>query len=151
MRSSVALFALALGTVLFVSPCNAQAPAQGAAAKECFWLHAQPAADPGGAIKPLAEMLIKGEGGPADPKRAVSLLTNWRGSDVCQRRARNALHRRQIGATRPKKGIDLSLEIFTAGRLGPVVLRRELQSPPRSIWSASMAPAPGHVHTVIGL
>lgn len=30
--------------------------------------------DPGGAIAPLAEMLIAGEGGPADPKRAVSLL-----------------------------------------------------------------------------
>ena len=30
--------------------------------------------DPGGAIVPLAEMLIAGEGGPADPKRAMSLL-----------------------------------------------------------------------------
>ncbi|NOJ38387.1 hypothetical protein [Bradyrhizobium australiense] len=30
--------------------------------------------DPGGAIVPLAEMLIAGEGGPAHPKRAVSLL-----------------------------------------------------------------------------
>jgi TPR repeat protein len=30
--------------------------------------------DPGGAIVPLAEMLISGEGGPADPKRALSLL-----------------------------------------------------------------------------
>jgi TPR repeat protein len=30
--------------------------------------------DPGGAIVPLAEMLIAGEGGPADPTRAVSLL-----------------------------------------------------------------------------
>lgn len=30
--------------------------------------------DPGGAIVPLAQMLISGEGGPADPKRAVSLL-----------------------------------------------------------------------------
>jgi len=30
--------------------------------------------DPGGAIVPLAQMLIAGEGGPADPKRAVSLL-----------------------------------------------------------------------------
>lgn len=27
-------------------------------------------------------MLIKGEGGPADPKRAVSLLSSWRASDV---------------------------------------------------------------------
>jgi len=31
-------------------------------------------ADPGGAIVPLAQMLIAGEGGPADPKRAVSLV-----------------------------------------------------------------------------
>jgi TPR repeat protein len=31
--------------------------------------------DPGGAIVPLAEMLIAGEGGPADPKRALSMLT----------------------------------------------------------------------------
>ena len=31
-------------------------------------------ADPGGAIVPLAQMLIAGEGGPADPRRAVSLL-----------------------------------------------------------------------------
>jgi len=31
--------------------------------------------DPGGATVPLAEMLIAGEGGPADPRRAVSLLT----------------------------------------------------------------------------
>jgi len=30
--------------------------------------------DPGGAPAPLAEMLIAGEGGPADPKRAVTLL-----------------------------------------------------------------------------
>jgi TPR repeat protein len=30
--------------------------------------------DPGGATVPLAEMLIAGEGGPPDPKRAVSLL-----------------------------------------------------------------------------
>jgi TPR repeat protein len=30
--------------------------------------------DPGGATPPLAEMLIAGEGGPADPKRALSLL-----------------------------------------------------------------------------
>ena len=30
--------------------------------------------DPGGAIAPLAEMLIAGEGGPVDPKRALSLL-----------------------------------------------------------------------------
>jgi TPR repeat protein len=30
--------------------------------------------DPGGAIVPLAQMLIAGEGGPADPKRAVSLI-----------------------------------------------------------------------------
>ena len=30
--------------------------------------------DPGGATVPLAEMLIAGEGGPADPKRALSLL-----------------------------------------------------------------------------
>ncbi|MDI1262959.1 MAG: hypothetical protein PS018_06855 [bacterium] len=37
--------------------------------------------DPGGAIAPLAEMLIAGEGGPADPKRALSMLKgtsdNW--------------------------------------------------------------------------
>ena len=38
--------------------------------------------DPGGAIPPLADMLIKGEGGPADSKRAVSLLSNVRGSDA---------------------------------------------------------------------
>jgi TPR repeat protein len=36
--------------------------------------------DPGGAIVPLAEMLIAGEGGPADPKRAVSLLKGPRDS-----------------------------------------------------------------------
>jgi TPR repeat protein len=30
--------------------------------------------DPGGAIAPLAEMLIAGEGGPADPKRALAML-----------------------------------------------------------------------------
>ncbi len=30
--------------------------------------------DPGGATPPLAEMLIAGEGGPADPRRALSLL-----------------------------------------------------------------------------
>jgi TPR repeat protein len=37
---------------------------------------------PGGAIPPLADMLIKGEGGRADPKRAVSLLGGRRASDV---------------------------------------------------------------------
>jgi TPR repeat protein len=31
--------------------------------------------DPGGATPVLAEMLIKGEGGPADPKRALKMLT----------------------------------------------------------------------------
>jgi hypothetical protein len=31
--------------------------------------------DPGGATPVLAEMLIKGEGGPADPKRALKILT----------------------------------------------------------------------------
>ncbi|MGZ6023245.1 MAG: tetratricopeptide repeat protein, partial [Rhizomicrobium sp.] len=36
----------------------------------------------GGAIPPLADMLIKGEGGPADPKRAVSLITGRSASDV---------------------------------------------------------------------
>jgi hypothetical protein len=30
--------------------------------------------DPGGAVVPLAQMLIAGEGGPTDPKRALSLL-----------------------------------------------------------------------------
>jgi TPR repeat protein len=34
--------------------------------------------DPGGAKPALAEMLIAGEGGPADPKRAVSLLKGTR-------------------------------------------------------------------------
>jgi hypothetical protein len=37
--------------------------------------------DPGGAVVPLAQMLIAGEGGPADPKGALSLLRgasdNW--------------------------------------------------------------------------
>jgi hypothetical protein len=36
----------------------------------------------GGAIPPLADMLIKGEGGPANPKRTVSLLAGRRASDV---------------------------------------------------------------------
>jgi TPR repeat protein len=36
--------------------------------------------DPGGAIVPLAEMLIAGEGGPSDPKRALSLLKGTRDS-----------------------------------------------------------------------
>jgi len=38
--------------------------------------------DPGGAIPPLADMLFRGEGGSVDSKRAVSLLSGWRGSDV---------------------------------------------------------------------
>lgn len=37
---------------------------------------------PGGAIPPLADMLIRGEGGRADLKRAVSLLGGRRASDV---------------------------------------------------------------------
>ncbi len=36
----------------------------------------------GAVIPPLVDMLIKGEGGPADPKRAVSLLTGRYASDV---------------------------------------------------------------------
>jgi TPR repeat protein len=36
----------------------------------------------GGAIPPLADMLIKGEGSPANPKRTVSLLAGRRASDV---------------------------------------------------------------------
>jgi tetratricopeptide (TPR) repeat protein len=42
-RKSLALFALALGTMHFVAPCAAQPLAQGAAAKECLRLNAQPA------------------------------------------------------------------------------------------------------------
>jgi tetratricopeptide (TPR) repeat protein len=65
--------------------------------------------DPGGAIPPLAEMLITGEGGPADPKRAVSLVNSWRASDVP--RVRGALGLLYIeGKLLPrdlKKGIDL--------------------------------------------
>ncbi len=34
--------------------------------------------DPGGAAAPLAEMLIAGEGGPADPRRALSLIKGTR-------------------------------------------------------------------------
>ena len=37
---------------------------------------------PGHAIPPLADMLIKGEGGPRDAKRALSLLTGRLASDV---------------------------------------------------------------------
>jgi TPR repeat protein len=37
---------------------------------------------PGAAIPPLADMLIKGEGGKADPKRAVSLITRRNAQDV---------------------------------------------------------------------
>ena len=44
----------------------------------------------GGAIPPLADMLIKGEGGPANPKRAVSLLGGRRVSDVPGVKARSA-------------------------------------------------------------
>lgn len=42
--------------------------------------------DPGGAIVPLAKMLIAGEGGPTDPRRAVSLLKglwdSWKAKGV---------------------------------------------------------------------
>jgi TPR repeat protein len=37
-------------------------------------LEANLRSDPGGATPPLADMLIKGEGGPADPARALTLL-----------------------------------------------------------------------------
>ena len=37
---------------------------------------------PGHAVPPLADMLIKGEGGPADPKRAVALLNSTLVADV---------------------------------------------------------------------
>ena len=40
--------------------------------------------DPGGATVPLAEMLIAGEGGPADPKRALSLLKGTSDSWMAQ-------------------------------------------------------------------
>ena len=61
--------------------------------------------DPGGAIPPLADMLIKGEGGPADPKRAVSsALQRARLRRARrQRRGRHALYRRQTGAAGSEK------------------------------------------------
>ena len=34
--------------------------------------------EPGGALAPLADMLIKGDGGPKDERRALSLLQGWR-------------------------------------------------------------------------
>ena len=37
---------------------------------------------PGAALAPLSDMLIKGEGGPKDEKRALSLLQGWRASDA---------------------------------------------------------------------
>jgi len=59
----------------------------------------------GGAIPPLADMLIKGEGGPADPRRAVALLNDRRYSDVPGIRGarRRTLHRRQTGAARSQE------------------------------------------------
>ena len=37
---------------------------------------------PGAALAPLSSMLINGEGGPKDEKRALSLLQGWRASDA---------------------------------------------------------------------
>ena len=37
---------------------------------------------PGHALAPLSDMLIKGEGGPKDEKRGVSILKGWRASDA---------------------------------------------------------------------
>jgi TPR repeat protein len=37
---------------------------------------------PGHALAPLSDMLIKGEGGPKDEKRALKLLQGWRASDA---------------------------------------------------------------------
>ena len=60
--------------------------------------------DPGGAIVPLAEMLIAGEGGPADPKRAMSLLKGASDSWMAEGNAGAAHARRQTGAARRPGG-----------------------------------------------
>jgi TPR repeat protein len=64
---------------------------------------------PGAAIPPLADMLIKGEGGPADTKRAVELLSGRSASDVPG--VRGALGRLYIeGKLVPRdmqKGVEL--------------------------------------------
>ena len=56
--------------------------------------------DPGGATPLLAEMLIAGEGGPADPQRALKLLKAPSGHRRREGRARASLSRRQTGAAR---------------------------------------------------
>jgi TPR repeat protein len=63
----------------------------------------------GAVVPPLADMLIKGEGGPADPERAVKLLAGGYANDVPG--VRGALGRLYIeGKIVPrdlKKGVDL--------------------------------------------
>jgi TPR repeat protein len=59
----------------------------------------------GAALPTLADMLIKGEGGDADPKRALKLLqSNATASGVAAIGFKLALSRRPAGATRSAKG-----------------------------------------------
>jgi hypothetical protein len=57
-------------------PCNPRAEA-GPPAKRAL-LEQGLSGNAGAAVPPLADMLIRGEGSPADARRAVSLLTDRR-------------------------------------------------------------------------
>ena len=69
---------------------------------------------PGHAIPTLSQMLIEGEGGPKDEKRAIALLTGRRASDVGAVKA--ALGRLMIeGRVVPQKNVPEGIQLLTLG------------------------------------
>jgi TPR repeat protein len=77
--------------------------------------------DPGGAIPPLAEMLMSGEGGPADPKRALSLLKSTRTS-----RAEAALGRLHLEGKLVPHDVQEAARRLFLGSAWDVDVQREL-------------------------
>ena len=77
--------------------------------------------DPGGAIPPLAEMLIAGEGGPADPRRAVSLLKSTRTP-----RAEAALGRLHLEGKLVPRDVQQAAKLISYGGQWDLNVRLEL-------------------------
>ena len=97
--------------------------------------------DPGGAPPRLAEMLIAGEGGPADPKRALVAAEQTHRHDRRQGRARTALSGRQTGGPRRPAGSGAARP---GRRMGPRCPHRGGANPrrqPRGPDHKSKAPA----------
>jgi thioredoxin-like negative regulator of GroEL len=118
MRTSLALFALALGTAFFVSLCAAQAPAQSAAAKECFRLHAQP-----------VDQIHFGQHERVY-KQWVNVCRQAAAAEPDNIQIRHILARSLMATGQREEAIPLWRDLAAQHNDAGAALRRELQSPP---------------------